>query len=165
MRALWLSVLIVISDQWVKELVRGRFSLHETLPVIPGFFNMVYVRNTGAAWGMLGGMNLLLIAFSFVMLVLLVVFRKSFLSDTGAHRFALGCMAGGIVGNLLDRVRLGYVTDFLDFYIGPHHWPSFNIADSAICIGVGIYIITTTWAEWRRRGLRPAAAPRGDERG
>jgi signal peptidase II len=61
-------------------------------------------------------------------------------------------MAGGILGNLMDRVRMGYVTDYLDFHMGTHHFPAFNIADSGICVGVGIYMLTTAWAELRRRG-------------
>lgn len=159
MLALGIAILIIVSDQWVKEWVREVFALHESIPLIPGFFNFVYVRNPGAAWGMMGGMNGVLVAFSVVMLLVMLIFRKQFLSDTIAHRIALGLMTGGIVGNLLDRVRLGYVTDFLDFHIGPHHWPAFNIADSGICVGVAIYLITTTWADWTaRRGKAKEAA-------
>jgi signal peptidase II len=79
------------------------------------------------------------------MLVLMVVFRRSFLSDTWDHRLALGLMVGGILGNLLDRIRLRFVTDFLDFYVGSAHWPAFNIADAAICTGVGIYVLSALW--------------------
>ena len=107
--------------------------------------DLTYLRNTGAAWGMLGGQNAFLIIFSVVMLALMVIFRKAFLSNTLDHRIALGLMAGGILGNLLDRLRLGWVTDFLDLYIKEWHWPAFNIADMAICMGVGIYLITSTW--------------------
>lgn len=163
MLALWIAILTVVADQASKEYVREVFDLHETLPVIPGFFNWVYVRNPGAAWGMMGGMNGVLVIFSLVMLGLMLIFRKSFLSDTFAHRVALGLMTGGIVGNLMDRVRMGYVTDFIDLHIGPHHWPAFNIADSAICVGVGIYMFTTTWADWRDR-RRSAATARVAER-
>ncbi len=159
MLALWIAILTVVADQASKEYVREYFSLHEAVQVIPAFFSLVYVRNPGAAWGMMGGMNGVLVFFSLVMLGVMLVFRKSFLSDTFAHRVALGLMCGGIVGNLMDRVRMGYVTDFLDVYIGTHHWPAFNIADSAICTGVGIYVLTTSWADWRaRRRARDAAA-------
>ena len=75
------------------------------------------------------------------MLIALVLFRRKIMPPGTLHRVALGLLCGGIVGNLFDRLRLDYVTDYLDFYIGTWHWPAFNIADSAICIGVGIYIL------------------------
>ncbi len=143
MIALLVALFITFSDQFTKQLVRDGFFLGESRVVIEGFFNLTYVRNTGAAWGMFGGQNMWLSLLSIVMLIVMVIFRRSFLSDTLAHRLALGLMIGGIVGNLLDRMRLGYVTDFADFYIGSSHWPAFNIADSGICIGVGIYVITS----------------------
>lgn len=147
MLVLVLALLIGGVDQIIKQVVRDSFSLHQSIPVIPGFFDLTYVRNTGAAWGMFGGQNALLISLSLLMLAAMVFFRRSFLSDTLVHRLALGCMVGGIVGNLLDRMRMGYVTDFLDFYIGPHHWPAFNVADTAICTGVGLYVISSMWAD------------------
>jgi signal peptidase II len=139
------AVLIALSDQWTKAIVRATFALGESRPVIDGFFNLTYVRNTGAAWGILGGQNTSLTVLSIVMLVLMVIFRRSFLGDTWEHRLALGLMLGGIVGNLLDRIRLEWVTDFFDFYVKGWHWPAFNIADAAICTGVGIYIISAFW--------------------
>ncbi len=153
MLPLLVAVFITVSDQITKEVIRGRFALGESVSVWEGFFNLTYVRNTGAAWGMLGGQNAWLTVLSVVMLVVMVVFRRSILNDTWPHRLALGLMIGGIAGNLLDRVRLGFVTDFLDFYWKNSHWPSFNIADAAICSGVAIYILTTF------RPPRPAAAP------
>jgi len=122
--------------------VRDTFAYGESVPVIDGFFSLTYVRNTGAAWGMLGGHTHILTILSIVMLVAMIVFRRSFLNDTWAHRLALGLMIGGIVRNLLDRIRQNWVTDFLDFYVGAWHWPCFNIADAAICTGVGIYLIS-----------------------
>lgn len=145
MMPLLVAVLIAVSDQWTKAVVRASFALGESRPVIDGFFNLTYVRNTGAAWGILGGQNTSLTILSVVMLVLMVIFRRSFLGDTWEHRLALGLMAGGIIGNLHDRVRLGWVTDFFDFYFRAWHWPAFNIADAAICTGVGIYIISAFW--------------------
>ena len=145
MLALIVAILVTVSDQWTKLVVRADFALGESRPVIDGFFNLTYVRNTGAAWGILGGQNTWLTMLSVVMLVLMVIFRRSFLSDTWEHRLALGLMLGGILGNLMDRVRLGWVTDFFDFYLGSWHWPAFNIADAAICTGVGIYILSAFW--------------------
>ncbi len=143
MLALILGVAVALLDQITKQWVRSSFYPGEARPVIDGFFNLVFVRNTGAAWGMLGGLNAWLAIVSVVMLVLLVVFRRQMLSDTLAHRVALGFMIGGIVGNLCDRVKLQYVVDFLDFHWGVHHFPSFNVADSAICVGVGLYVLSS----------------------
>ncbi len=136
------ALLITISDQWTKHVVRADFYYGESRPVIDGFFHLTYVRNTGAAWGMLGGYTHVLTALSVVLLIAMVVYRRSFLNDTWPHRLALGLLVGGIVGNLMDRVRQGWVTDFFDFFIGSWHWPCFNIADAAICVAVGIYMIT-----------------------
>jgi len=143
MWVLLLSLVIVVLDQVTKVLVTCRFEVSESLPVIPGIFDLVYVRNPGAAWGMLGGFHALLIGLSLVVLVVLVVFRRSFMADCAIHRAALGLMIGGIVGNLLDRIRLQYVVDFLDFHWNVHHFPAFNVADSAICVGVGLYILSS----------------------
>lgn len=145
MLPLIVAILITVSDQVTKEWVRGRFYLGESHAVIDGFFNLTYVRNTGAAWGMLGGQNNWLTLLSIVMLFVMVICRRTFLSNTWDHRLALGLMIGGICGNLIDRIKLGWVTDFLDFYIGQSHWPSFNIADAGICTGVGIYMISALW--------------------
>ena len=136
------AILITVADQWTKHAVRATFDYGESVPVITGFFSLTYVRNTGAAWGMLGGHTHILTIVSIIMLIAMIVFRRAFLNNTWSHRLALGLMIGGIIGNLLDRIRQNWVTDFLDFYVGGWHWPCFNIADSAICIGVGIYLVT-----------------------
>ncbi len=161
MLPLLVAVVIALSDQWTKAIVRGSFVLGESRPVIDGFFSLAYVRNTGAAWGILGGQNTSLTILSIVMLIVMVVFRRSFLGNTWEHRLALGLMIGGIIGNLLDRVRLGWVTDFFDFYIGDWHWPAFNIADAAICTGVGIYIISAFWVSQHPLNDRRDDAPDG----
>lgn len=143
MLPLSLTLVIVVLDQVTKELIRIGFALEETVPVIDGFFNLTYVRNTGAAWGILLGKNTMLIVVSFVVLGVMLLFRRSFLSPTWEHRTATGLMMGGIIGNLIDRIRLGYVVDFLDFYVADYHWPSFNVADAGICVGVSIYIFSS----------------------
>lgn len=142
MFALITAIVITISDQWSKHVVRSDFYYGESRPVIEGFFNLTYVRNTGAAWGMLGGHTHVLTIISIIMLIAMVIFRRSFLNDSFSHRLALGLMIGGIVGNLMDRLRQNWVTDFFDLYYGSWHWPCFNIADAAICTGVGIYLLT-----------------------
>lgn len=145
MLPLLITIFITILDQATKLWVRESFGLYESRELIGNFFYFTHVRNPGAAWGLFGGHNTFLTVLSLVMLFAIFVFRRSFLSDTWEHRVALGLMGGGILGNLMDRVRWGYVVDFLDFRIFGYHWPVFNVADSAICVGVGIYIVSSLW--------------------
>jgi len=146
MLALALGLIVVLLDQFTKVWVRETFIYGgEPQAVLPGLFNLVYVRNPGAAWGMLGGQQGILILLSAAVLVMLIFFHRRFLNPTLDHRIALGLMVGGILGNLIDRIKFGWVTDFLDFHIGTHHWPSFNVADSAICIAVGLYLLSSLW--------------------
>jgi signal peptidase II len=147
MLALCVAAAVTFLDQLTKWIVRESFALGEKRTIIPGLFDLTYVRNTGAAWGMFRDHSELLIVVSVVILILLLVFRRSFLSPALEHRIAFGLLLGGIIGNLMDRVKLFYVTDFLDFYVGTYHWPTFNIADSAICIGVGVYVLSSFWIQ------------------
>jgi signal peptidase II len=143
-----IAVAIVALDQFSKWLVVRFISPEETRVVITGFFSLVNWRNTGAAWGIFQHYNLLLTAVSLVTVLVLWWFRHSFLLDRAGSRLALGLIAGGIIGNLVDRIRVGSVIDFLYFSIGQYHWPAFNVADSSICVGVGLYIILS----WRAGG-------------
>ena len=146
MLVLILGLIVVLLDQLTKLWVRTSFVYGgEPQVVIPGFFNLVYVRNEGAAWGMLGGQIPILIILSIVVLILLAVYHRRVLNPTMDHRIVFGLMVGGICGNLIDRIRVGWVTDFLDFHIGSYHWPSFNVADSSICIAVGLYMLSSLW--------------------
>ncbi|MBN1557346.1 MAG: signal peptidase II [Lentisphaerae bacterium] len=147
MVVLCVALAVAVADQVTKFLVLQRMALGVRIPVIPGFFNLSHVQNTGAAWGMLQGLNGWLVLLSVVMLAVILVFRKHFVTEALWQRAAMGLMVGGIAGNMLDRVRLGFVVDFLDFYTGVHHFPAFNIADSAICIGVGLYIVSQFHAQ------------------
>ncbi len=142
MLALSIGLAVVLLDQFTKQWIRSVFVYGESHPVIEGFFNLVYVRNDGAAWNILSGHGLVLILISVAVLALLVIYRRSFLQEQFSHKILMGLMLGGIAGNLIDRIRFGWVTDFLDFQFGTYHYPSFNVADSAICIAVGLYIIT-----------------------
>ena len=142
MLVLFVGLVILLLDQFTKQWVRNNWMYGESRSVIDGFFNLVYVRNDGAAWNILSGQSIILVLISTIVLVLLVVYRKQFLEQRFSHKIMLGLMIGGIVGNLVDRIRWGWVTDFLDFQFGSYHYPSFNVADSAICIAVGIYLIT-----------------------
>ena len=147
MTPLLVALLVVLLDQATKEWVRGVFSLHESIPVLAGFFDLTYIRNTGAAWGMFSGQNIALSALALAMLAALVAFRRRILPPGRVHRVAMGLLCGGIVGNLFDRLRLDYVVDFLDFHFRGAHFPAFNVADSAICIAVAIYILGTLFAK------------------
>ena len=140
-----IAVAIAALDQFSKWLVVRAISPAETCVVINGSFSLVNWRNTGAAWGILQRYNLMLTAVSVLTVLVLWWFRHSFPLKRPAARLALGLIAGGIIGNVIDRVRLGSVVDFLYFYVGRYHWPAFNVADSSICIGVGLYVILT----WR----------------
>ena len=138
-----LAAAAVFLDQATKLAVQRGIGLHEVIPVIPGFFQLVHVRNAGAAWGIFGNQTFMLTIISLVMLILILVFRTHIMEDRLSHRIAFGLLIGGIIGNLIDRIKDSYVTDFLDFFIGTAHWPAFNVADSCICVGVGIYIFTS----------------------
>ena len=149
MLVLALTVCVTITDQLTKFLIIRRFEPGDSLTILPGFFDLRYVRNTGAAWGMLGGFNNWLIVFSLVVLVCLIVFRRYLLQDNLAHKVTMALMLAGITGNVLDRLRYGYVVDFLHFHWHSHSFPTFNVADAAICIGVAIYIISSYWINSR----------------
>ena len=141
MLVLGIALFVGALDQITKILIRKNFDLYEAVTVVPGLFDLRYIRNPGAAWGMFQNGTVWLSLLSVVMLVLLWVFRRSFLGKSLLDKVCLGLICGGIIGNLVDRVFLRYVVDFLDFYWQKHHFPAFNVADSAICIGVFIYII------------------------
>ena len=139
---LYAALALITLDQATKHWVHSRFALGDGFSVIPGFFDIRYVQNTGAAWGILQGMGALLIVLSIGMLILLLFGHRHLLEDRPSHRMIQVLLVGGIVGNLVDRVRLGYVVDFLYFYWGEYDFPAFNIADSAICIGVFLYLLS-----------------------
>lgn len=150
-----IAVAIVALDQLTKWLVVTSLGFEESRVVIKGFFNLVNWRNTGAAWGMFQDYNIVLAAVSVLTILVLYLFRHSLQLHRLSARIALGLIAGGIFGNLIDRMRVGYVIDFLHFYVNNFHWPAFNVADSAICIGVGLYIIAT----WRSGDQAGAVQP------
>ncbi len=147
MLALLVSIVIALLDQFVKYLVRAHFGLHGGMVVIPGLFDLCHIRNTGAAWGIFSNGTLWLALLSVVVLGLLVRFRHRFFPRGILGQLVLGLLVGGIVGNLIDRVRLGYVVDYLDFYWRGHHFPAFNIADASICVAVAVYMLLQLRAE------------------
>lgn len=137
---LWPALAVLLLDQITKLWIASRFALHESQPLISGFFNLVHVRNRGMAFGIMNrpgadwGFTLLLGATLAAVTLLLFWFYSLKSKDRGLAP-PLSLILGGAVGNLIDRIRAGEVIDFLDFYIGPYHWPAFNVADSAITVG------------------------------
>ena len=142
-------ILVILADQWTKSLVLAKFAYGESVALIPDWFSLTYVRNTGAAFGFLADANpsFRVPFFMVVPLIAMVVLGLLYRDLPKGSRYraiSLGLVSGGALGNLIDRVRLGYVVDFLDF-----HWktawyfPAFNVADSAICVGVGILLLAT----------------------
>jgi signal peptidase II len=132
---------ILILDQATKMLVVHEIPLHESISIAP-FFSLTHVRNTGAAFGMFAGGNLFFIVISFVILAVLGVLHRSFLSQGMTAAWGLALVWGGAVGNLIDRLFRGSVVDFLDFFWGTWHWPAFNVADASICVGTGLLILS-----------------------
>ena len=141
-----LAFVILITDQVTKHLIErklpfGTFYPPDNVIVIPGFFNLVHVGNTGAAWSLFSGYPKALAALGIMALLLLYFFRNALQLKLPHSQWSFGLIIGGILGNLIDRFRLGHVTDFLDFHAAGWHFPSFNVADSAITIGVGLHIL------------------------
>ena len=143
---LLVSLAVLFLDQWSKGIVTRTLEVHQSRTLIADFFDLTYVRNTGAAFGLFASVDSSIKALllnSIAVIVFLVVSGYALRSSHKSVRLQVGLalILGGAVGNLLDRVRFGYVVDFLDFAISGHHWPAFNIADSAICIGVGLLFL------------------------
>lgn len=131
-----LAFLVLILDQVTKYIVHSRFALGESYPLIENWLSLTYVRNEGAAWGMFAGHQNLLSAFAIICLILFIFFRKKLFGQHPKLPFILALLSAGIVGNLIDRLHLNYVIDFIDAHYYAHHFPCFNVADSAICISI-----------------------------
>ena len=141
--ALLTGFIFLILDQFTKYWVVKEIPFASRQVVIPGFFNLTYVTNTGAAWGILSGRYWLLLAISGAVFFAALWFLRHLTDGWKERYYAVLLILSGILGNCIDRVFRGAVVDFLQFYIGKYAWPSFNVADSCICIGVFIYIIST----------------------
>ena len=137
MRVLYFSAIIVIADQISKSIIKYSMHLHESIPAIPGFFHLTYVVNKGMAFGINLPIGIGIFSFLSVIISCFLVFilwreRENIL----LVRIALALILGGAIGNLIDRILFSEVVDFLDFMIGDYHWYIFNIADSAVTVGV-----------------------------
>jgi signal peptidase II len=135
---------VLVLDQVTKALVLAHLPLGQSVPVIPGFFDITHVHNPGGAFGFLAGMtplarSWLFIAVSLLAAGLILCFYWQTPRGQRVLEVGLTLVFGGAVGNLIDRIRFGVVVDFIDVYLGDLHWPAFNVADSAITIGVFIF--------------------------
>lgn len=155
------ALLVLAWDQLSKALVLRFLGYQEEKIVVPGFFKFVYWQNTGAAWSLFTGNNTLLALVAVVALIVLFLGRHHFDSSSKLGQTALGLIFGGIAGNLIDRVRVGHVIDFLYFFLPrasgkDFSFPAFNIADSGICVGVGLIFLLT----WRNeQSAKSAGSP------
>lgn len=136
---------VILLDQFTKWRVAQSMRLHESIPIISDIFNLTYIRNSGAAFGILSGSQagFRMVFFgvtSILALFLLGTIYARLPPDDRVGQASVALVFGGALGNLIDRVRIGEVIDFLDFSIAGYHWPAFNVADSAITIGVGLLI-------------------------
>jgi signal peptidase II len=156
-----IALAVIILDQLTK------FIIVEFLPdssiektIIPGFFKLVHWQNTGAAWSLFRGSNAVLTIVALVALVILIYYlgRHHFDARTLIEQIAFGLICGGIVGNLIDRIRIKSVTDFLYFYLGDWSFPAFNVADSAICTGVGLVVLLALKSERRPKAAESSPA-------
>jgi signal peptidase II len=145
----WLLVLalgVFVLDQVTKFLIvvnlpTGTYGPPHHIEIIRGFFNLVHVGNTGAAWSLFTGKSTTLAVLALTTLVAIFFWRRSLGLRLLPVQISFGLLCGGIVGNLLDRLVYGHVIDFLDFHFGSYVFPTFNVADSGICVGVGIYLL------------------------
>jgi signal peptidase II len=141
-----LSVAVFGLDQWTKHLVTASMALHDSVPVIRDLFHLTLVTNRGALFGVLHDLadpyrSVLFTLVPILAVGLIVYFQvRTSLRDAIAH-LGLALILGGALGNLADRLRFGHVIDFLDVFVGDHHWPAFNVADSSICVGVSLLVL------------------------
>jgi len=148
-----ISLVVLVSDQFTKYLVDSHFRLYESVTIVENFFHLTYVRNKGAAFGMLAD-SAIRIPF-FITVSVLAALGILWYFNHARHLqnlaiIALSLIFSGAVGNLIDRIRFGEVIDFLDIHWYEHHWPAFNVADSAITVGVALLLLDV-WREERQK--------------
>jgi signal peptidase II len=142
----FVSGAILFFDQLTKNLISRSLKLHESTVVVKGFFSLTYIRNPGAAFGVFadstdGFRTVFFLVISSLAILLLAYFFLRAPREDSVSLVAIALLFGGALGNLIDRIRFGEVIDFLDFYIGAYHWPAFNVADSAITVGISLLIL------------------------
>ena len=155
MNWLWLSALVVALDQMAKYLATHALLLHQPVAVLPGF-NLALTHNSGAAFSMLsqagGWQRWFFILLAVTVSIAIVIWLNNLSQQRRWMACCLALILGGALGNLCDRVMLGYVIDFIDVYYHDLHWPAFNAADSAITIGAIMLIIDSFWSSEEKMG-------------
>jgi signal peptidase II len=158
-----LTLSVLALDQATKAMVVSRLTLYSSVPVVPGLFHITLVTNRGALFGLLHDLadpyrSALFTAVPVLAIALMLVFQYRTTIHDFATQSGLALILGGALGNLIDRIRLGYVIDFLDVFVGEHHWPAFNVADSCICVGVACLLIDLLARGWHRQPALPPGA-------
>jgi signal peptidase II len=152
-----IAAAIVVADQVTKLLVDSLMELHESRPIVEGLLSLTYVQNRGAAFGILARAELpyqpaLFVGLSVLALAAIGTYAVRLPLTHRLAQTALTLVLAGAVGNLIDRIRLGYVIDFVDVYWRAHHWPAFNVADSAISVGVCLLVLDVVWSPGEGKG-------------
>lgn len=155
---------VIALDQWTKLLAVRALELGEPSPVVSGLVNFTLVRNSGMAFGLLSRSDLpykslLVTALSIAAMAAVTYYALTAPAREKWTRLGLGLILGGAIGNVIDRARLGYVVDFVDVYYGDAHWPAFNVADSFICIGVGLLVLESLRSHEPEGAVEVSARP------
>jgi signal peptidase II len=156
-----LFALVLVLDQWTKTIAAQSLSVNDPLAVIPDLFNLTLVYNPGAAFGMFSGLSdgwrrITLAVVSIIALIVVLHFMFKEAKGDKVSQYALIAILAGAAGNLIDRYRFDSVVDFLDFYWKNYHWPAFNIADSAISVGVAVLMVRVLFSKPEK--IEPASA-------
>lgn len=138
-------MVLALLDQVTKWYIVHHIGFQEAVPLIPGFFSLTHVYNTGAAFSMMHDSNRFFTLLSVAVFVALVALRRHFPGLLMQWGWVL--ILSGILGNVTDRILRGHVVDFLDFQFGSYHWPAFNVADSCICVAAGLFLISGFYSE------------------
>jgi signal peptidase II len=159
-----IALLVIVLDQVTKQIVLRFLGYAQEKVVVAGFFKFVHWGNTGAAWSLFRGNNELLAGVAVAALLVLFLSRHHFDSRTLLSQFAFGLIIGGIIGNLIDRLWVGHVIDFIYFFLERADgreigFPAFNVADSAICTGVGLVFLITWLSDRKAKPAQPAPSP------
>jgi len=155
-----IAAVVLVLDQltkwWILNKLPASPHVEDGITVIPGFFYIIHVYNEGAAWGMFAGKAYILGLLGFVALGAIFFFRRQLELHKPFVQIIFGLLVGGIIGNMIDRFAYGHVIDFLDFHFGTYRYPTFNVADCGITIGVGLYIILTVIEGWKEKQAEKA---------
>jgi len=142
-----ISILIIIADFITKKIIVSKVVLYDSISVLP-FLNIVHIENKGAAFGILSSLgNQYFIIVAIIAIIFIMIYLAK--SPLGLETYALSLVLGGAAGNFIDRVRIGKVIDFIDVFVNDWHWPAFNIADSALTVGITLFIIASFRTEKR----------------